>query len=106
MKTTAHSRLPMKRLFLTGVAALFLATGTAWAQSGDPRSSAYGGASGVFGPGTGSVNTNRHPGYACPINMKCDGRKAVRPLDPNAPLYRPVYTPQQLRARKLLEAIR
>jgi hypothetical protein len=95
----------MKYLAIAILALVWLSA-AANAQSGDPRTGAYGGASGFFGAGTGAVNPNRHPGYACAINMKCDGQKNIRPLDPNAPIYRPTWTPQQAKARKRLEAVR
>jgi hypothetical protein len=51
--------------------------------------SSFGGG-GYFGGGmTGAVypNVRGHPGYACPINLKCG--QNLRPLDPNAPTYAP-----------------
>jgi len=84
-----------KKLLLTSVAVLFLATGTAWAQSGDPRSSAYGGANGFFGPGTGSVSPNRHPGYARAINIS---PRTGRPYD-STNYALPCWTKSQAAAR-------
>jgi hypothetical protein len=53
------------------------------AQSGDPRGSAYGGASGFFGPGTGYVNRIPSNSNVRPINISPSGRL----YDTEAPTY-------------------
>ena len=66
----------MKKLLLSGIAALFLATGAAHAQSGV-------GPSGFFGPGTGYVNRIPSNSNVRPINISPSGRL----YDTEAPTY-------------------
>jgi hypothetical protein len=41
-----------------------------------------------------------------PMSNQHEVRSKRPSLDPNAPLYRPTYTPQRAKARKRLEAVR
>jgi hypothetical protein len=90
----------MTMKYTVAIAALML-----WATSASAQSNAAFSRSGFFGPGTGPLPPAIYrPGYACPINLKCDG-KNIRPLDPNTPPVERATKAQRLN-RQRLEAVR
>jgi hypothetical protein len=90
----------MRKLVLTTTAAVTLACTASAASPANAQREGSNYMSGLFDR---RMNQNIGPGGPCPINLKCG--KNTRPLDPNAPLYRPTYTPQQAKARKRMEEL-
>jgi hypothetical protein len=98
-----HGRSHIKRNLTMTMKYAVAIVALVWATSASAQQYRSGGFFGGL-PSTSAGPIPGHPGYACPINMKCDG-KNIRPLDPNTP---PVAraTKAQRMNRQRLEALR